>query len=213
MAVMTISRQVGSGGEEIGRAVAADLDYRLVDKGIIEAILTEYGFAEFEQIYESVPGFWDRFDATRRLMEGTLGRVMRSLARHGRVVLLGRGGFAALAGFTDVLNVRIQAPADLRARTMMNAEGLGIEESEDRVRRADRVTAGFVESFAGSRWDDANAFDIVIDTGRIAPEMAAAWLVEAVHALEADPGANPAEAAVPEDPVLFEYLAGVLEDL
>ena len=213
MAVVTVSRQLGSGGAEIGRVVADILEYRFIDKGMIETILKEYGFAEFDRIYDSVPGFWDRFDETRRLMVDTLARVMRSLARQGRVVLLGRGGFAVLAGFSDVLNVRIQAPAAARIQRLAETAGLARDEAEAAMLQADRVTAGFVESFPGARWDDATGFDLVLNTGKLPTDLATAWLVEAVRGLEADPGEHPATADPAEDVVLDEYLAGLLSDL
>ena len=50
MAVITISRQVGSGGVSIGKKVADILGYHFIDKNTIAEVLREYGIVEFEKV-------------------------------------------------------------------------------------------------------------------------------------------------------------------
>lgn len=62
MSVVTISRLTGSGGKEIGRKISEKMSYHFVTKNTIEEIFRDYGLIKFDKIYETVPGFWPRFD-------------------------------------------------------------------------------------------------------------------------------------------------------
>ncbi len=108
MTVITISREPGSEGTYIARKTAEALGYHFADKDTIEDVLLQYGFADFEAIYESAPGLAAGLDERRNQATAMLNQVIKALASHGDVVILGRGSFAALAGLTDVLNVRVQ---------------------------------------------------------------------------------------------------------
>jgi cytidylate kinase len=188
MAVMTISRELGSEGVYIARKVAQELGYHFVDKDVIERVLDQYGFVRFQKEYESGPGFWARFDGLRARMVEFSYRVIQSVARHGNVVIVGRGSFAVLQGFADVLNVRIQAPFPIRVGRVMEQQGIAEDDkARSIVEESDRLRAAFVESWHGVEMDKAGLFDVVIDTGKVSPDLAAAWLVEALNALKARP--------------------------
>ena len=123
MTVITISREFGNVGDDIGERIAQRLGYHFVDKEFVGAVLSEYGLIDFDSEFETLPGFWERFDAQRGkhrdLMVSVLNQVVQAVARHGDVVIRGRSGFAILAGFADVLHVRLQAPLSVRVEQVM----------------------------------------------------------------------------------------------
>jgi cytidylate kinase len=217
MTVITISREFGSGGADIAQQVAKALSYHYAGQELIGKVLAQYGIVEFDQEYDATLGFWERFDARRaerrEVMQEMLHRVVLALAQHGNVVIVGRGSFAALAGYADVLNVRIQAPLAQRSQRVLAQQGLAtVEEADAVVQETDKVRAAFIESLYGARWDDARAFDLVIDTGKVNPELAAAWLVEAVQALQQrPPGDQPTTAAIQVDSVLTSVVSDQLK--
>jgi hypothetical protein len=188
MAVLTISRELGSEGVAIAKKVAQELGYHFADKDVIEMVLDQYGFVRFQKEYESGPGFWARFDGLRARMVEFSYRVIQSVARHGNGVIVGRGSFAVLQGFADVLNVRIQAPLPIRVSRVMEQQGIAEDDkARSVVEESDKLRAAFVESWYGVELDKASPFDVVIDTGKVSPDMAAAWLVEALNALKERP--------------------------
>ncbi len=188
MAVMTISRELGSEGVYIAKKVAQELGYHYADKDLIERVLDQYGFVQFQKEYESGPGHWARFDGLRMRMVEFSHRVIQSLARYGNVVIVGRGSFAVLQDFADVLNVRIQAPLPIRVSRVMEKGGITeADKAEAAVKESDKLRAAFVESWYGVELDKARPFDLVIDTSKVSPDMAAAWLVEALNALKERP--------------------------
>ncbi len=213
MAVITISRELGSGGSFIARQAAQTLGYYFVDRVIIEKVLNQYGFVQFGEEYESAPNFWVRFDAVREQMIKMMNRVIQAVARHGNVVILGRGSFAVLHGFADVLNVRLQAPLPLRVKRVMAEQNItDFDKAEALVKENDKVRTAFINSWYEVGWDTAGAFDLVINTSKIPPDMAVRWLVEALSALKAKPaGDQPTTNTIEVDSVLANVISEMLD--
>jgi cytidylate kinase len=192
MSVITISREFGSGGAAIAQRVAQTAALHLADKQLIGAVLAQYGVVEFDREYDSIPSFWDRFDerrmARRDLMVDMLNRTLLAFARHGDMVILGRCGYAALGGYADVLNVRVQAPLAYRIKRVMEQQGIAeFREAERVVKEGDKARLSLIEDFhqefQTARWDFAPAFDLVLDTSKISADLAVATIVEAAKAL------------------------------
>jgi cytidylate kinase len=187
MALLTISREIYSEGRYIGEKVAEALGYHFVDKSTIEEVFVEHSIVQFRDVYKSVPGFWARFDDMRTTTITFLKQVILALARHGEMVIVGRGAFAVLGGFCDVLNVRVQAPFPIRVRRAMEKEQItDSAKAEVFLKERDRMRDTFVKSFYDIRWEDAaaaSAFDLVIDTAKVSPDLAVSWLVEALNGL------------------------------
>jgi cytidylate kinase len=213
MAVITISRELGSDGTHIARQVAQTLGYHLVDKNMLEKVLNQYGFIQFGVEYESAPSFWERLDTGRITMIEMLNRVIQAIACHGHTIILGRGSYAVLGGFSDVLNVRIQAPIAFRIKREMEKHDIKeLETAEALVRESDRIRSSFTQSWYGMRWDSAGAFDLVIDTSKVPIELAVTWIIEGLNAMMVRQGnANPVATAFQIDPVLAQTVSETLE--
>ena len=213
MSVITISRELGSGGTYISRQVAQTLGYHLVEKDTLQKVLGQYGFAQFETEYESAPSFWERLDSNRIQMIEMLNKVIMAVAQHGNVVILGRGSFAVLDNYRDVLNVRIQAPFALRVKRVMENQVFSTwQQAEEFVIESDRVRREFVESVYGKQWDSVSAFDLVIDTRKVAPDIAVDWLETIAKRLSnLERGEAPTTRSIEVDPVLQETIAQILD--
>ena len=183
MTVITISREYGSGGDQLAEKVAQALGYQLVDKAFVSAVLCQYGLTEFDSEYEKQPGFWEGFDTEkaerRETMVRMLNQVVRAVARHGNVVILGRSGYAILAGLADVLHVRLQAPLDDRIELVRNATNVSLLEATALVKENDKMRKAFVESFYRVPWESALAFDIALNTSRVPVNVATDWVIQA----------------------------------
>ena len=57
-----------------------------------------------------------------------------------------------------------------------------VEQAEAVVQSSDKVRAAFVEDFYGVPWGALQAFDLVINTGKISPDLAKTWIVDAARA-------------------------------
>ena len=216
MSVITISREFGSEGDYIAQQVAQTLNYHFVDQKFIGILLGQYGYVEFDKEYATLPTFWERFDAQqetqRDAMVKMLNQVIQAIAQHGNIVLLGRSGFEVLGGFADVLHVRLQATISVRVGRIMAQQQIPIEQAESVVKNNDKVRVAFVEEFYKVPWNAIQAFDLVINTGKISPDLATSWVVNAAQApmtsLEID---KPTTASIVVDRILAEAIADVLK--
>ena len=216
MAVITVSRDYGSDGDVIAQQVSQILGYHLVDLKFIGTILGQYGYVEFDKEYRNLPTFWERFDAQREkqrdVMVTMLNQVIQAVAHHGNVVILGRSGFEVLGGFADVLHVRLQSPFPVRVQRIMAQQNIPFEQAESIVKNNDKVRVAFVEEFYRVPWNSIHAFDMVINTGKISPDLATAWVIDAAKAygtsLETD---KPTIASMNVDRILAEAVADVLK--
>lgn len=213
MAVITISRELGSGGADIGRQVAASLEYEFVDKNTIDGIFRQYGLTKFDDLYSSTPGILDLMSHTNLLTIAMLNEMLEAVAQRGKVVIVGRGGFAVLGDYADVLNVRIEASVSVRVQRIMDRENLAnLEEAMARVAEDDTMRRKFVQMFYNKLWDEKSNFDLVLDTGSLSNDIAAQQIIEAAGALDQKaPGKDAVTtAAIKVDPVLSDAVAKVM---
>ncbi len=213
MGVITISRQIGSSGTFIAERIARETGLVVIDKEDIEAIMHEYGFSAFSEIYDKAPSFWSRYDEHRALTVEFLLTAMRAFAKADNVVLLGRGGFSLFQGYTDILNVRIKAPLEVRVMRKQSEFGGTDKECRRILERAEEVRTLFVKSVLHCDQDDASLFDLVIDTGIVEPERAAAIIGDAFARLRTYPriGATHTRADLAVDEVLLKLIAAHIE--
>ena len=185
MSVITISREIGSEGVYVAQQLARTLNYRLIDKAMLEKILKQFGFVQFAQDYEAAASYWDRMDGTRLDMIATLNRVLQATASLGNMIMLGRGSFAVLGGYSDVLNVRLQAPFAVRVKRIMAERNLAdLAKAEKIVKESDQARASFIQSWYGVRWDVASYYNLVLDTSIISRDTAVEWILCAREGVE-----------------------------
>lgn len=167
MAILTISREYGSGGREIGRAVAEHLGYAYEDRASLLAALraSDPRWERFGDEYdEHAPNLWERFDRSFRGYAALLQRHLLEAAAAGRVVIVGRGGAILLAGVPTALHVRIVAPLAARIERIMRREHADHDSVRKLIERVDRERAGFVRAVYRRPWDDPGLHDATYDT-------------------------------------------------
>lgn len=217
MSVITISREFGSGGDVLAERVAEALGYHLVDKAFISAVLHQYGIVEFDEEYEKQPGFWEDFDVAkserRSTMVHLLNQLVRAVARHGNVVILGRSGYAILSGLADVLHVRLQAPLEDRIEMVRQGQTLSPDAATALVNEKDRIRTSFIESFYHVPWEASHAFDIAINTAIVPIELATRWVIEAAGSRSPSPSTRLSTRQIDVDPVMQHAVAEKLNCL
>jgi cytidylate kinase len=185
MRTISISRLIGSGAGEVARRVAKELRYDLVDKQTLDGVFRLYGLTRFGSLYTSPPNFWALANARNLMIVSMLNDTMEALAHRGRTVILGRGGFASLNEYVDVLNVRLQAPFTVRVERVMARENISDRlQAEKLVKVDDKARQKFVVSFYNKNWDAGSDFDLIIDTSIIPIATATDWILHALRGLE-----------------------------
>ena len=167
MAILTISREYGSGGREVGRALAERLGYTYEDRVSLLASLraADPRWERFGDEYdEHKPTVWERFDWSFRGYAALLQLHILAAAAADRVVIVGRGAALLLAGVPTALHVRVVAPLAQRIERIMRREHADHDSVRRMIERVDRERAGFVRAVYHRPWDDAALYDATYDT-------------------------------------------------
>jgi cytidylate kinase len=174
MAIVTVSRQAGSLGTEIARAVASKLQYEYLDKEKIEKALLDCGLPmpEVEKFDEKKPPFWVSWQIQSRRFLHAIQAVVYDFARRGNTVIVGRGGQVLLGDIPGVVHLRLLAPFAARVGRIMEREKVDEKHAIRLIHRRDRDSAGFLRFFFEVDWEDPDLYDLVINTQRISADTA-----------------------------------------
>lgn len=213
MAVITVSREIGSLGADIAVRTAEKLGYTYVDKDLIQKIMNQYGVIQFQDLYDAQFGIWDQFDHSTDAIYLLLNKIIYSIARINNMVILGRGSYAILQGFSNVLNVKIQAPFEQRVATIMQEEGISDRnQAEKLLTRLHKSRKAFIEHTYHSKWDRASNFDLVFDTSHLSVDSIIAYLCQAAAYIDSTVNelTGRTVASIPEDSVLDNAVKDIL---
>jgi len=174
MAIITISREMGSGGIPIAHKVAEKLGYQLVDGEMIMAEAIAYGLSPeaVEQADEKPPHFVDTLDSKQFLDLHLIELIILEAALKGNVVIYGRGGQDLLKDVNSVLRTRIMAPFEDRVERWAEREWLDPDRARYLVRKSDQQRAGFIKYYFDRDWEDSVHYDLIINTQRLSIEKA-----------------------------------------
>ena len=174
MAIITISREMGSGGIPIAHKVAEKLGYRLIDGEAIMAAAEAYGLTPeaVEQADEKPPHFVDTLDSKQVLDLHLIELIILEAALKGNVVIYGRGGQDLLKDISSVLRTRIIAPFEDRVERWAEREWLDPDRARFLVRKSDQQRAGFIKYYFDRDWEDSVHYDLTINTQRLSEDTA-----------------------------------------
>ena len=121
MAIVTLTRQSGSYGDEIGMLIARRLGYTFYDKHEIERRIIAKGLPkeEFLKYDERKPRFLDRFAKSRDKYLNYLSAVVLDMAKEGNSVIIGRGAFLFLHDVPNHIALRLVSPLEARIKHIM----------------------------------------------------------------------------------------------
>lgn len=173
MAILTISREFGSGGREIGQAAAELLNYEYIDKQKILSDLKSAG-NEWEKwgkdLDEHCPTVWEKHDWSFKGFSALIQSCILNHALRDKVVIMGRGGNFLLKDIPSALRLRITAPIDKRIERIMVRESVDRETAKWLAEKTDNERACFIRSIYGREWDDLDGYDMVFDTSKLNEE-------------------------------------------
>jgi cytidylate kinase len=207
MPVITISRQFGAGGSRVAGLVAERLHVEVVDQSLIAEVARRAALSSddvqaederpstlldrlalsFSPLAVGMGVAWEppypdpAYDPRREVLELTQD-VVREVARSGNAVIVGRGGAFILHDRPDLLSVFLHADPLFRRKTVMEREGIDQAAADRRIREMDSNRAAYIKQVYGRDWLDLRLYDLVVDTGRLGLETAAALILAAVEA-------------------------------
>jgi cytidylate kinase len=190
-AVITISRQAGTDGTELARAVAEALGFQLWDQQLVQRVAERAGAPEVlmravderarSAIEELLTGILMGDAATEGEYLSQLMRVFHALAHHGAAVIVGRGAQFVFAPET-ALRVRVVAPVEVRLRKLASSRKLSDTTARSELEKIDRERHQFVRSHYHRDASDPSAYDLVVNVGSMSPSAAMQVIVAAYRA-------------------------------
>ena len=176
MAVITISRQLGSAGDYIAGLIASTLSYKLVNKQSIVIEMRKRGTIDQEiidRIGEGKPSFLERFHRKMSHAVYEMRSILRDAASEGDVVIVGRCGNIELKDRTDLLKVRVIAHIETRISRIQQENNIERLQAVNMIKNSDRERSGYAKHFFFVDSSAPELYDIVINTTRIQPDVAA----------------------------------------
>lgn len=193
--IITIGRQFGSGGREIGELVAKSLDIPLYDRTLIEMASKAMGIDEFdlERVDETAI---NRFLATYRVQEETINSmtgyglpindsmyltqcdIISQLARKSSCVFIGRCADVVLKDKFPCVNVFICANKKDRIRRIAERYEITEREASEAVRRVDKKRRFYYETYTDQEWGKIESHQAIFNVSVLGPEKTAAAIAD-----------------------------------
>jgi len=200
MAVITVSRQLGSLGTKIAREAANRLNYAFVEKERIGRMLVDYGFpeSEVEKFDEKRAPLWDYLSIKRTQFLHLIRAVIFGFASKDNAVIVGRGGQVLLKDFPGTLHVRIIAPFEVRLRRLIERQKVEEKHAAEILRRSDSDSFGYIQSFFHVDWNDPTLYDLLINSAKVSMETAVQMIVDSVRDQEIQEGNERVKEKLPD---------------
>jgi cytidylate kinase len=184
MAIITISRLMGSHCYEIAKSVADKINYAFIDKPDITESLAEYGPQVDEKFNEKGLSFWESFSQRKKSLIYFLKAVLSDFAKKGNVLIYGWGAQVLFKDIPGVLRVRINAPFDVRLNRLVAHKGYDEKSAEKTLRKSDRDSAGYISAFFQADWKDEDLYDLILNTEKFSVNTCIEFIVNTLSAHE-----------------------------
>ena len=181
MSIITVSREFGSGGREVGKRLADELGYAYYDREIVTAIARKTQLDEGyvanaleSGMFRGVPIHFGRtFSYSSALMSNTANlfveqhKIIRELAAQGDCIIVGRAANAILEEYAT-FNLFVYADMEAKVRRCMERapEGEQLSEREmiRHIKKVDADRARYYEMFSDTRWGAKEGYHLCVNT-------------------------------------------------
>ncbi len=203
--IITISRELGSGGHTVGQLLAERLGVRFSDKELIKALREEFhlttdaierlkgekkdwltsllrkivAMPKAENVVEWDDDFVKEYrpDLSSDEIFEAEKQILRGIAEEGSCVIAGRSGFFVLKDFPNKVDIFITAPREKRIERVMAKQHLSEQEAAAAIDRVDEGRENYIKRYAGTSRYDVRNYDLVINMDNVPDENAAVELI------------------------------------
>jgi cytidylate kinase len=189
--VITINRELGSGGRTVGKKLAEKLNVAYYDKLLINELKQKFQLntEQIEKLKSGKSDWWREFINAAMYMgqgmnelwyyqrmtgeDGTLvtssdmfkeeKEILENAANEASCVIAGRSGFSIFANHPNHLSIFIQAPLEHRIQRIMGKQNLTHEQAEKIIKKVDDQREAYVKKYAGTSRYDTRNYDLVFN--------------------------------------------------
>ena len=201
--IITINRELGSGGRTVGRKLAEKLGVEYFDKAVIKALEERYNLSaeQIEQLKGQETGWWAEFKRKMTFSdtEYDLNRtdietedvfraeteILKALAKDQSCVIAGRTAFYMFRENPNHLSVLIQASMPCRMARVAREQNMSKEEARMVIDKVDTMRENYVKEFTGSSRYDSRNYHLVINMDEIDEDAAVDLILAYIRSMAA----------------------------
>lgn len=199
--IITISRQFGTGGHEIGAELAKRLNVKLLDKQILNEVASKFCAVEdavegledrhplwrddFTQFYRSYMASAEyngtEHDLTSHKLFKAQADAIRKIAEEESCVIIGRCGFYIFRDHPNVLKIFLHADDDCRKHRIAQKYGIAEQDAAAMLVDNDFSRELYTKTFTGCDWQDARNYDISLNVRKFGVNGAVDFLLNCIE--------------------------------
>ena len=200
--VITINREVGSGGRTVGRKLAETLGVKYCDKAVIDGLTKKFGLTpeRIEEIKAQKKSWWNDINnyyqtlvnSTSQPMEAevkldnatmfeTEKRIQQELAEQTSCVIAGRTGFMVFREWPNHLSVFIQASMDYRIKRIMDRQNVSMDEARSIIAKIDATREAYIKKYEDTSRYDTRNYQLVISMDDLTEDDAAQIILDYIN--------------------------------
>lgn len=171
--IITISREFGSGGGEIGKRTAEKLEIPFYDKSVTEFTAVKSGFSTevIKSAEDKTPGLFAYGMYSYNVLTPVhdeiffaQSKVVREIAARGPSVIVGRCADYVLSDKTNVLNVFVHAPMEERIKRICRMYSLDAQKADKIIRQNDKARSKYHDHYASLKWGATRNYHLTINS-------------------------------------------------
>ena len=183
--IITINRELGSGGRTVGRKLAEKLNVEYFDKSVINALQERYNLSveQIENIKGQDTSWWEQFKRKLTFSESEYElnqtnietedvfraetQVLKALAKDQSCVIAGRTAFYMFREHPNHLSIFIQSSMPCRMARVAREQNMSKEEARLTIEKVDKMRENYVQEFTGTSRYDTRNYQLVISMDEI----------------------------------------------
>ncbi len=202
-AIITIGRQYGSGGREIGEKLAEKLEIPFYDKELLERAANDSGICKelFENhdekptnsfLYSLVMDTYSFGYSSAAFTDMPINHkvflaqfeAVKKLAMEGPCVMVGRCADYALSEFSNCFSVFIHSDMESRIRRIAQKYGMKDNKARDAIQKTDKSRSSYYNYYTNKRWGDASSYHLSIDSGKLGIDKTVECIIQTLKVFE-----------------------------
>jgi len=198
--IITINRELGSGGRTVGRKLAEKLGVEYYDKVVIKALQERYNLSaeEIERLKGQETGWWAEFKRKMTFSDSDYDlnqtgietedvfraetEILKALAKDNPCVIAGRTAFYMFRDHPNHLNILIQASMLCRMARVAREQNMSKEEARMVIEKVDNMRENYVREFTGTSRYDTRNYQLVISMDELTEDEAVNIIMEYIRA-------------------------------
>ena len=197
--VITINRELGSGGRTIGRLLSEKLGVPFYDKAVIDGLTQKFGLSpeRIEEIKAQKKSWWNDINTYYQTLVNSANmpmeaevkldnasmfkteqRILQELATHSSCVVAGRTGFMVFREWPNHLNVFIQASMPHRIQRVMRRQNVSEQEARDIIAKMDTTREAYIKKYEDTSRYDTRNYQLVISMDDLSEDDAAEIIMD-----------------------------------